>query len=447
MSTTMRVLIDHGLSQLQRQDDELCVLLEREVVRQATTLNLVASSCIVDPSIQACQASVLVNVTAEGYPAKRYQGGCQIADAVEQLAIDRAKLAFSARFANVQPHSASVANELLILHFVPPGGTIMGMRLDAGGHLTHGSRSSVTGSRYNAINYGTTPDGLIDYDEVRALALQHRPALLICGTTAYPRRLDFRRFRAIADEAGALLLADITHIAGLVAAGLHESPIEHAHFTTTCTHKQLYGPRGGLILMGSDGEAVRPGRRVQLREEVQRAVFPFFQGAAIMNVIAAKAAAFHRLMRPGFKALAARVQENARDLAAALELRGYRVVSGGTDTHLVLCEVLASRGVSGLVAQRALEQSGISVNKNLIPRDTAAAGVTSGMRLGTNSIAQRNFNRTDVDECVALIDRVLCGITVSAPDQFDLPPAIRDETMRRVSSLCRRRPVEGYPDC
>lgn len=444
MGTAFQSFLTAGAERLQREDPDLDDILEREARRQSETLNLVASSSQVDPGVQACQASVFVNVTAEGYPGGRFHGGCEIADEVESLAIERAKAAFGADFANVQPHSASIANELILLHFAAPGSTILGMRLDAGGHLTHGSVASVSGRWFKAVGYGLGEDGLVDYDEVRSLARKHRPAVLICGTTAYPRRLDFRLFREIADEVGALLLADITHIAGLVAADLHESPLQHAHFVTTCTHKQLYGPRGGLILMGKDGKNPRPGAKLPLKEEIQRAVFPFFQGAPILNVIAAKARAFHRVLQPDFRDLALRVKENARDLANALMKRGYPIVSNGTDNHIILCDVRGNSGMTGIVAQRALEQCRITVNKNLIPHDPQPSSITSGIRLGSNSIALRSFQPDDIDECADLLDQVFQATVPDGPDRFTLRETVRQSVTASVGSLCRRRPVSGY---
>jgi glycine hydroxymethyltransferase len=441
----MQQLLTCGMDRLARDDAVLARLIENEVERQSSTLNLVASSSITDPSVQWCQASVFGHVTAEGYPGKRLHGGCDIADEVETLAIERAKQIFGAQFANVQAHSASIANELILLNFVAPGSTIMGMRLDAGGHLTHGSAASVSGRWFRSVGYGLTSDGVLDYDQVRDLAHEHRPMVIICGTTAYPRKLDFRVFRQIADEVGALLLADITHIAGLVAAGLHQNPVPHAHFVTTCTHKQLYGPRGGLILMGEDRGYVRPGAKISLQDELQRAVFPFFQGAPILNMIAAKACAFHRVLQPEFRELAGRIKSNASDLAAALMGLGYKLVSNGTDNHLVLCEVLDSAGVTGIVAQRALESSGINVNKNLLPNDTKPPAVASGIRLGSNSIALRQFDRNDIEECADLIDRVLRTTTMLERNDYSLDEHTRHEVASAIHRLCRRRPVSGYP--
>jgi glycine hydroxymethyltransferase len=441
-TSLMREFVSHGINQLSIDDPILAGLLDKEIERQANTLNLVASSSLVEASVQVCQASPLVNVTAEGYPGKRYQGGCRIADEVEALAIERAKQAFGASFANVQPHSASVANELILLHFVPPGGTILGMSIDAGGHLTHGSPASVSGRVYNAIGYGVGPDGLIDYDQVCDLALKHRPQLIICGTTAYPRRLDFARFRQIADQVGALLLADITHIAGLVATGLHESPLPHAHIVTTCTHKQLYGPRGGLILLGPAADEIRPGSKMPIKEEIQRAVFPFFQGAPILNAIAAKAHAFQRVLQPGFRLLTERIKHNASQLAQAMMELGYAVISKGTDNHIVVCDVRSNQPqMTGIIAQKALERCNIAINKNVIPNDPRSPFVTSGIRLGSNSIALRHFEPADIVESAQLIDKVLRSVTLGSGQDFEIPASVEHAVIGHVRELCIRRPV------
>jgi len=438
-------LLRHGCDRLREEDEVLHGLLEEEFARQQCSLNLVASSSIVDPTTHACQASVASNVTAEGYPGRRYQGGCQVVDKIEALAIERAKHAFRADFANVQPHSASIANDLVLLRLVDPGDVIMGMQLDAGGHLTHGARASVSGSRFTAVGYGVTAEGFIDYDQVRDLARAHRPKLLICGTTAYPREVDFKRFREIAEDVGALLLADITHVAGLVAARLHPDPIPYAHITTTCTHKQLYGPRGGLILMGPD--RTRPWKQGStLESEVQHGVFPYLQGAPVPNVIAAKARAFHRLATPWFRDLALRIKANASDLAASLARRGCRVVSGGTDTHIVLIDVATSYGVTGIVAQKALERCHINVNKNTIPHDTKPVGIASGIRLGSNTTALRGFGSAEMEHCAQVIDRVLRAVIVRGERDYELDDTLVVDVQDEVADTCRRHPVAGYPD-
>ncbi|GLQ87919.1 serine hydroxymethyltransferase [Dyella flagellata] len=443
-SSHLDAMLRHGCERLRDGDPELYGLLEREFERQNTTLNLVASSSAIDPATQVCQASVAANVTAEGYPGHRYHGGCAIIDEIESLAIERAKLAFGAEFANVQTHSASIANELLLLRLLEPGDTLLGMRMDAGGHLTHGSRASVSGRRFNAIGYGVTDQGLLDYEQVRELAHAHRPKLIICGATAYPREIDFKRFRAIADEVDALLLADITHVAGLVAARLHPSPVANAHFTTTCTHKQLYGPRGGLVLMGSDRNRVWHGNNT-LEKELQQGVFPFFQGAPVPNVIAAKARAFGHLATAEFRHLAQRIKDNARDLASHLGHKGAAIVSGGTDNHIVLIDVLSSYGLTGIVAQRALELCRINVNKNAIPRDKHPVHIASGVRTGSNTTALRGFGRNEMEQCAHLIDKVLRAVKPRGELDYDLSQDVIDEVAQEVGELCRRFPVGGYP--
>jgi glycine hydroxymethyltransferase len=442
--SSLQAMLRHGCERLRVEDGALHELLEQEFERQQVTLNLVASSSAIDPTTQVCQASVASNVTAEGYPGNRYQGGCRIIDQIESLAIERAMRAFRAEFANVQAHSASIANELLLLRLLDPGATILGMRLDAGGHLTHGSAASVSGRRFNAIGYGVTAAGFLDYDQVRELARTHRPKLIICGATAYPREIDFGLFRQIADEVGALLLADITHVAGLVAAGLHGSPLAHAHFTTTCTHKQLYGPRGGLVLMGPSRKQSWKGNST-LERELQEGVFPFFQGAPVPNIIAAKARAFDRLSTPEFRELACRIKGNAHDLAQQLVVRGGTIVSGGTDNHIVLIDVLSSYGMTGIVAQKALERCHINVNKNAIPRDTHPVGVTSGVRFGSNTTALRGFGKPEMEVCARLIDKVLRAVKVRGDRDYELSSDIVEDVSHEVGELCRRFPVDGYP--
>ena len=443
MSGRLGDLLATGVAQLYADDPVLADLLERELARQSEVLTLVAASSVMDPSVLATVGNVAGNVTAEGYPGARFHAGCAVIDEIESLAIERAKTAFGARYANVQTHSATTANEVVMFSLLKPGDTLLGLDLSSGGHLTHGSPVSVSGKAFNAIGYGLTAEGAIDFDQVRALALTHRPKLLICGTTAYPRTLDFARFRAIADEVGAYLLADITHIAGLVAAGLHPSPIDHAHITTTCTHKQLYGPRGGLILIGRDADTKAPDGRT-LAEAMQKGVFPLFQGAPVLNVIAAKARALDRVMAPEFAALAGRIVATAKALAAAFLARGYRVVGGGTDNHLVILDVLASAGTTGIVAEKALEAAAIVVNKNRIPGDQKSPVVTSGVRLGTNSVALREMGAAEMAECAELVCRVLAGVEVHGEREFTLDGTVREAVVGRVRELTHSFPVPRY---
>jgi glycine hydroxymethyltransferase len=433
-----------GIERLQREDPQLFGLLEEEYRRQANVLTMVASSSIADPTALVCEAMPTMNVTAEGYPRARFHAGCAVIDQIEQLAIDRACAAFGARYANVQPMSATSANEVVMFSVLEPHDTLLGLELDFGGHLTHGSKASISGQVFKAFGYGLTRDERIDYEQAERLAKEHRPKLIICGTTAYPRQVDWARFRAIADEVGAYLLADITHIAGLVAAGLHPSPIDHAHFTTTCTHKQLYGGRGGLILIGKDFERVGPDGKRTLAEIIQKKVFPFFQGAPNQSAIAAKARGFAFVKTPEFQRIAKRVLELSRALAEAFLERGNRVITGGTDNHIVVVDVFR-RGITGVNAEKALESCGIVVNKNRIPYDQNPPTVTSGIRLGTNGLAIRQMEASDMRECVELIDTVLGAVQQKSEREFRLDPALRARIEERVRQICQRRPIRTYP--
>jgi glycine hydroxymethyltransferase len=330
-----------AVHQLEQVDPELSAILDNEYRRQAKVLTMVASSSIADPSSLICEAMTPMNVTAEGYPGRRFHAGCRHIDEIEQLAIDRTKAIFGAQFANVQPMTASSANEVVMFSTLKPGDTLLGMDLDSGGHLTHGSKASISGQVFNAVGYGLDSNERLDYDQAHALAREHKPKLIICGTTAYAREIDWARFRAIADEVGAYVLADITHVAGLVAAGIHSSPIDHAHFTTTCTHKQLFGGRGGLIMIGKDHDQPahdEPGKT--LAQVIQNRVFPYFQGAPNQSSIAAKARGMGFVGSDGFKAVARRIVDLSQALAAAFVDKGYRVITGGTDNHIVVVDVM-----------------------------------------------------------------------------------------------------------
>lgn len=433
-----------GIELLHQDDGVLYEILEREYLRQANTLAMVASSSIVDPSVLACEGMVPVNVTAEGYPGNRFHAGCKIIDEIEQLAIDRARQAFNAQYANVQPHSASLANEIVMFGLLKPADTILGMELQSGGHLTHGAKVSISGQYFNAVAYGVGDNGFLDYDQVHKLAEEHKPRLIICGATAYPRIIDFKRFREIADDVGAFLLADITHIAGLVVAGLHPSPIDFAHFTTTCTHKQLYGPRGGLILMGKDHlNPTSDGKRT-LSQMIQNAVFPLLQGAPVPNVIAAKARALAIAASDDSKVVTHRIAINARALARNFMEQGYDVVSGGTDNHIVVLN-LASRNLTGVVAENALEDSHIIVNRNKVPGDKRPPRVTSGIRLGTNSVAIRGMGAGEMKECANLIDRVLTSVDILGERNYTLDKNVADQVRDDVKNLCGRFPISRYP--
>jgi glycine hydroxymethyltransferase len=410
-------------ARLAEVDPAIASALRREARRQALGLELIASENFVSEAVLEAVGSVLTNKYAEGYPGRRYYGGCEVVDEAEQLAIDRAKALFGADHANVQPHSGSQANEAVYRAALQPGDPILAMHLDQGGHLTHGSPVNFSGQLYRVIPYGVRRDDeRIDYDEVRRLALEHRPKLIQCGTTAYSRTIDFAAFRAIADEVGAVLFADIAHIAGLVAAGLHPTPIGHAQIVTTTTHKTLRGPRGGLILCDA------PWAR-----RIDSAVFPGTQGGPLMHVIAAKAVALLEASRPAFRAYCAQILSNARTLAAGLARRGLRIVSGGTDTHLFLLS-LVDRDLTGKAAEVSLERAGITTNKNMVPFDPRKPAVTSGLRIGTPAVTTRGMREPEMEEIAGLLARAL-----ERHGDVGRLDAIRGE----VEALCRCFPL--YP--
>ncbi|CAM5410335.1 serine hydroxymethyltransferase [Streptomyces spiroverticillatus] len=448
MSTTTSagVLADFasiGARRLAAADPQLTGLLEREHARQNDTLAMVAASSSADPSVLACAGASISNVTTEGYPGARYHAGCEVVDEVERLAVERAKTLFGAAYANVQPHSGSTANQIVLCTLMKPGDTLLGMELSAGGHLTHGSPASVSGRFFHAVGYGTDAEGLLDYDQVAALARAHRPKVIVCGASAYPRTVDFARFRQIADEVGAYLLADISHIAGLVAAGLHPSPVDHAHATTTSTYKQLYGPRGGLVLLGRDAETPLPGSRRTLAQAISHGTFPFLQGTPDLGAVAAKARAFDIAAQDGFHALAQRVVSDAAELADAFTGLGHTLVTGGTDNHMVLLD-LRSTGLTGAIAETALADCGIVVNRNRIPGDPHGPRVTSGIRFGTNTPALRGMGRAEMRRCAALIDRVLTALEPHGTREFTLAPAVRAEVRDEVTRLCRQFPLPHH---
>ncbi|WP_277968881.1 serine hydroxymethyltransferase [Sphingomonas echinoides] len=405
--------------------------IAQELTREQTQIELIASENIVSKAVLQAQGSVFTNKYAEGYPGKRYYQGCAPSDVVEQLAIDRAKALFGCAYVNVQPHSGAQANGAVMLALVKPGETILGMSLDAGGHLTHGARAAMSGKWFNAVQYGVDPvSHLIDFDEVAALAREHKPKLIIAGGSAYPRQIDFAKFRAIADEVGAYFLVDMAHFSGLVAAGLHPSPLPHAHVVTTTTHKTLRGPRGGMIL--SNDEA--------LGKKFNSAVFPGLQGGPLMHVIAAKAVAFGEALQPGYKSYIAAVIENAKVLAATLKERGAEVVSGGTDTHLALID-LTPLGVTGKDADEALERAGITCNKNGIPNDPLPPTKTSGIRVGSPAGTTRGFGPAEFREIGNMIADVLGGLREHG-EQGD--PKVEANVRERVRTLCARFPI--YPE-
>jgi glycine hydroxymethyltransferase len=431
-------------NQLAEQDPALYALLEREYQRQSHVLAMIASSSIADPAVLICEGTPVSNVTTEGFPGKRYHAGCEVVDEIENLAVERAKIAFHAQYANVQPHAGTTANQIIMFSLLAAGDTILGLDLKAGGHLSHGSRAAVSGKYFNAVAYGLDDDGFIDFEQVAELARQHQPKMIICGSSAYPRRIDFARFRQIADEVGAYLLADISHIAGLVAGGAHPSPIDHAHFTTTSTYKQLMGPRGGLILMGRDHDTPAPDGKRTLAQVMQHAVFPYFQGTPNLSAIAAKAAAFTRLSTPEFRSLAAQIVDNAQAIADELSGYGYRVLTGGTDNHMVLFDVL-QKGMTGYVAEKALESCDIIVNKNALPKDDKPPTVTSGLRLGSNSLSIRGMGRAQMHTCTKFIHDVLSEVRAYDDRRYDLSSPVQSSIRTEVHHLCDDFPIPGYP--
>lgn len=429
-----------GHELLQREDPALYALVEHEYVRQRDTLYLVAASSVASPAVLACGGMVTTNVTTEGYPGARYHAGCRHVDDVERLAIERAKQVFGAQYANVQPHSGTSANLAVLFRMLEPGATLLGMELDAGGHLSHGAAVSVVGRSFNVVRYGVNDAGWIDLAEVRALARLHRPKMIICGASAYPRHIDYAAFRAVADEVGAYLLADVSHVAGLIAGGHHPNPIDAAHFTTTSTYKQLCGPRGGLILMGGAHDTRDPSGKT-LAELMGNAVFPFLQGTPDLSAIAAKAVALRHAATPAFRALAERITKNAGALARALLARGYRVATGGTDTHMVLID-LRPMGIAGRSAERALETCDIVVNKNMVPNDTTSAKVAGGVRLGVNVLSSRGMGEAEMERCADLVDQVISSLRERGPE---LPDTMREGIKATVQALCDAFPLPGYP--
>ena len=387
------------MSVLAEWDAEVAEAIRMENERQRKSVVLIASENYASRGVLEAQATVMSNKYAEGYPGRRYYGGCQYVDIVERLAIERAKALFNAEHANVQPHSGAQANMAAYFALLEPGETVMGMRLDQGGHLSHGSPVNFSGKLYNFVAYGVRRDTeTIDYDEVEALARQHKPKLIVAGYTAYPRVIDFQRFRGIADEVGALLMVDMAHIAGLIAAGVHPSPLPHAQVVTSTTQKTLRGPRGGLILCTEE-----------LRQRIDKAVFPCTQGGPFMHVIASKAVAFGEAMNPQFAAYQRQIVDNARALGQEVAEGGLRLVSGGTDNHLILVD-LTPLGITGKDAEEALERVNIVANKNAIPYDTRPPRVTSGLRLGTPAVTSRGFRTEEMKKVGSLIVRLLSNI-------------------------------------
>ena len=367
--------------------------MEQETGRQNDHIELIASENFVSKAVMAAMGSTLTNKYAEGYPGKRYYGGCQYVDIVEDLARDRAKKLFGCTYANVQPHSGAQANMAVFFALVKPGETVMGMNLDHGGHLSHGSPANISGTYYHIVPYGVNDAGFIDYDEVERIAKECKPKMIIAGASAYCRKIDFKRFREIADEVGAYLMVDMAHIAGLVASGYHESPIPYAHVTTTTTHKTLRGPRGGMILSSEE---------FATEHKLNKAIFPGIQGGPLMHVIAAKALCFKEALDPSFKEYGKRIIDNAQALCKGLQKRGIDIVSGGTDNHLMLVD-LAAKGLTGKEVEKWLDDANITANKNTIPNDPQSPFVTSGIRLGTAAVSSRGMNPDDMDQIAEAI--------------------------------------------
>ena len=407
-------------------DDELAQAIAHEARRQEDHVELIASENYASPRVMEAQGSVLTNKYAEGYPGKRYYGGCEYVDIAEKLAIERLKQLFDCDYANVQPHSGSQANQAVYFALLQPGDTILGMSLAHGGHLTHGAKVNLSGKIFNAVQYGISPDtGLVDYDEIEKLAVEHKPKMIVAGFSAYSQIMDWARFRAIADKVGAYLFVDMAHIAGLVAAGVYPSPLPHAHVVTSTTHKTLRGPRGGIIVAQGAGE--------EIEKKLQSVVFPGIQGGPLMHVIAAKAVAFKEALEPEFRTYQEQVVKNAQAMAGAFIKRGYKIVSGGTENHLMLIDLIG-RELTGKDAEAALGKAHITVNKNAVPNDPRSPFVTSGLRVGTPAITTRGYGEADTVELTGWICDVL-----DAPADADVIARVR----QAVTAQCKRFPVYG----
>ena len=406
-------------------DPELAAAIQAEATRQEDHVELIASENYASPRVLEAQGSVMTNKYAEGYPGKRYYGGCEYVDIAERLAIDRLKQLFGADYANVQPHSGSQANQAVYLALLKPGDTILGMSLAHGGHLTHGAKPNISGKLFNAVQYGVDEQGLIDYDEVERLAVEHKPKMLVGGFSAYSQVVDWARMRAIADKVGAIFFVDMAHVAGLIAAGVYPTPVPHAHVVASTTHKTLRGPRGGFIIAKGLGE--------ELEKKLQSIVFPGIQGGPLMHVIAAKAVAFLEALQPEFKAYQAQVVANAKAMAKTLMARGYKIVSGGTENHLMLI-ALIGRESSGKDAEAALGKAHITVNKNAVPNDPRSPFVTSGLRIGTPAVTTRGYGEKDCADLAGWIADVL-----DAPNDDTVISAVRD----KVTAQCKAYPVYG----
>lgn len=418
-------------------DDELAQAIADEARRQEDHVELIASENYASPRVLEAQGSVLTNKYAEGYPGKRYYGGCEYVDIAEQLAIDRVKQLYGADYANVQPHSGSQANQAVYFALLQPGDTILGMSLAHGGHLTHGAKVNASGKLFNAVQYGVNEQGLIDYDEVERLALEHKPKMVVAGFSAYSQVVDWARFRAIADKIGAWLFVDMAHVAGLIAAGVYPSPVPHAHVVTSTTHKTLRGPRGGIVVAQRWDGAVGAGDAAidfdEMQKKLQSIVFPGIQGGPLMHVIAAKAVAFKEALAPEFKDYQAQVVKNAQAMARTIIARGYKIVSGGTENHLMLVDMIG-KGITGKDAEAALGRAHITVNKNAVPNDPQKPFVTSGLRIGTPAVTTRGYREAD---CVALAEWI-CDVLDNPKDEKVIA-GVREN----VTKQCAQFPVYG----
>ena len=411
----------YSFQEIANVDQEIAEQIQNEIARQNSHLELIASENWVSKAVMAAMGSPLTNKYAEGYPGKRYYGGCECVDVVETLAIERAKKLFGCEYVNVQPHSGAQANMAVFYAALKAGDTVMGMNLAHGGHLSHGSKANFSGTYFNIVPYGVNSDGVIDYEEVRRIALECKPKMIVCGASAYARTIDFKKFREIADEVGALLMADIAHIAGLVATGLHPSPIPYAHITTTTTHKTLRGPRGGMIMASQE---------IADKLKLNKAVFPGIQGGPLMHVIAAKAVCLKEALQPEYKTYQEHIVKNAKALCEGLMSRGINIVSGGTDNHLMLVD-LRGTGITGKDMEERLELANITCNKNTIPNDPLSANVTSGVRLGTAAVTSRGLNDKDMDRLAEAI-----SLMIKSEDNLDQAKSI-------VSDLTDKYPLNA----
>lgn len=410
----------YSFEEVESYDKELAKAMNQELNRQRDHIELIASENLVSKAVMAAMGSPLTNKYAEGYPGKRYYGGCEYVDIVENLAIERAKELFGCTYANVQPHSGAQANMAVFFALVKPGDTVMGMNLAHGGHLSHGSPANMSGAYFKIVPYGVNDDGFLDYDKVEEIALECKPKMIVAGASAYARKIDFKRFREIADKVGAYLMVDIAHIAGLVAGNVHESPIPYAHVTTTTTHKTLRGPRGGMILSSAEFAE---------EHKFNKAVFPGIQGGPLMHVIAAKAICLKEALEPSFKVYAKQIIENAQALAKGLIERGFNIVSGGTDNHLMLVDLI-NKGVTGKETEKLLDAANITCNKNTIPNDPASPFVTSGIRLGTAAVTTRGMVEADMDVIAEAIALLINDVTKN-----------REKAMEMVKSLTDKYPL------